>query len=152
MCDFPSWIEKENGEAVFLIDKDAKALMRKHGGQMKDYVGHQPLRELLGAKGRECEKVSIHPDVALAIMGGKMKVLAKAGGYDGVVLAGTKKVTEGRWLVSGWAKVTAHDNAKVDAHDNAEVTAYGNAEVYAYGNAKVDAYGNATLTDYRKAV
>ena len=79
MCDFPSWIVVK-GKAVFATDdilpKDCDPA---------DYVGHSGICKLFpGTKGTDREGYPCHPEVAKAIMAGKMQKLMESAGHKSV--------------------------------------------------------------------
>ena len=79
MCDFPSWIVVK-GKAVFATDD-----ILPKGCDPADYVGHEGIRSLFpGTKGVDREEFPCHPQVAKAIMAGKMRKLMESAGHKSV--------------------------------------------------------------------
>src|SRR5512139_2059611 len=152
MCEFPSWIETDDGEVHFLTDRAIAKLVKMEGksSDWTDYIGHESIRNNLAIKGgRDCESVSLPHEIQSAIEAGKMKRMAKAAGYDEVFLRGLHEIKQGRVLVLGWAQVTAWGNSQVTARENSQVTAWENSQVTAWGNSRVTARENSQVTDKR---
>ena len=79
MCDFPSWIEVK-GQAVFSTDD-----ILPPNANPADYVGHEGIRKLFpGTEGVDREGYPCHPEVAKAIMAGKMRKLMESAGHKSV--------------------------------------------------------------------
>ena len=82
MCEFPSWIETDDGTVLFLTDKDIANLSHK---AVNDCCGHSALREIFpNAAGRDREGWPCPPVIAQAIAKGQMTAMARAGGITEV--------------------------------------------------------------------
>ena len=153
MCDFPSWIQTDDGEVIFLADSDVQALIDDGKiASFEDGVGHSAIEMTTDKRGVHFELGHPIPyEVMTAVRSGSMSRMAKAAGYTGVVWSGRHSVTGGKVLALDHACVDASGSAKVTAYDSAKVTAYDSAEVYASGSAEVTAYDSAEVTAYDSA-
>ena len=80
MCQFPSWVEQDDGTVLFLTDKDISRLPGSKQGH--DAIGHTSVRTIYPkAGGKDVEGWEKCPAVIRkAIRAGKMQRLAKAAG------------------------------------------------------------------------
>ena len=83
MCDFPSWIEEDDGTVLFLTDKD----LEERNIPPVDGVGHDAIRKVFpGIKGVDKEGFSCPPEIAKAVNAGKMQKMMRVGGYEEIHL------------------------------------------------------------------
>lgn len=77
MCDFPSWIEDEDGNIHYLTDKDINKYLRLHPDKTwKDMIGHSAIKEVLGVEGKHKEGFPCPP-----LPFNEMKKMMEVGGY-----------------------------------------------------------------------
>ena len=82
MCEFPSWIQTDNGNVIFLTDQDVQALLDDDKITCwEDGVGHSAIEKTTDKRGRHFEIGSPIPyEVMTAIRSGDMARMAKAAG------------------------------------------------------------------------
>ena len=89
MCDFPSWIEVDDGTVLFLTDKDA----RDNSIDYIDAVGHHGIRKAFPqAAGKDCEWFPCPPGIASAINRGKMNEIMRSAGIKYVRLSSNRNL------------------------------------------------------------
>lgn len=124
MCEFPSWIQTEDGEVLFLVDKDVEALIEC--GKItcwEDGIGHSAIEKMTGKTGLHKEQSGLPYEVIEAIRAGLCTKMAKAYGYDVIFWKGKHEVKEGKAL----------------AIDHAVVVSSGDAVVHCSGSSRVEA-------------
>lgn len=79
MCDFPSWIETEDGKNWFLVDRDVVVGMENKKFEFwVDALGHSAIEKLFGVKGKHKEgREGLPPEFEQAIRDGKCNRMAK---------------------------------------------------------------------------
>ena len=80
MCEFPSWIEDNDGKVWFLTDKDIERYHENTTNEIcwQDFVGHSGIKKVFGINGKHIEGFENMPDkIVSAIKSGKMKKIMK---------------------------------------------------------------------------
>jgi len=85
MCDFPSWIEEENGRILFLTDADLEHFAPE---EEYDAVGHDGIRRVFGdIRGKDGEGFPCPPALAREIRRGTMRRLMRLGSYAAICVS-----------------------------------------------------------------
>lgn len=100
MCEFPSWIEQDDGTILYLTDRDIPRLT----DQLKaDCCGHKALRSVYpGAGGKDCKGWPPPFEILEEIRRGRMKEMARNGGVDVHILRDgdvVGRIDSGVWLL-----------------------------------------------------
>jgi len=85
MCDFPSWIEEQNGRILFVTDADLEHFAPE---EQYDAVGHDGIRRIFpGTWGNEGEGFPCPPVIAREIRRGTMRRLMRLGSYAAICVS-----------------------------------------------------------------
>ncbi len=135
MCDFPSWIETNDGTAVFLTDKDIDSC----DGMAVDYdcIGHHAIRKIYPKiKGDDREGFPCHPDVAKEIIAGKMRQMMKIGGYAEI-------------YVNAHGKIYRDNDQPAAVYADGTKRWYKNGKIYRDNDQPAEVYADGTKFWYK---